>query len=88
LVNDGPIRALAETVVWVTVYIESASDDDINPDAAVDLEETISLALGKLSADDRAALAASILEIASAERRVDVAEMIRGLPTAIGLTED
>jgi len=78
-------EVLADAVIGQLVWLESLPDDVLDADAAVAATEDLTAALRSLAPADQGRVAARAFALAATERRSDVAELLRCLPSACGL---
>lgn len=84
--TESLVRVLAHALVEVAVFVESADDDVLDPDAGVRLLESVAHRMQALSDADAAALGEVLLRIADdygPER-----ELVRELPESLGLPSE
>lgn len=70
------------------VFVEFATEDDLNPDEGVRILEEVAVSLGSLNDHDRKAILSEISQIASeyrSEQNEDIAGFIEMLPENLGI---
>jgi hypothetical protein len=80
-------RVLTSALVELLVFLEFASDRDVNPDAAVVAMESVSATLRKLGDEERRNFVDRLREIASDYPVGEHRDFILNLGESIGLTD-
>ncbi len=81
-------HALAEALVDVLWFVESAEDEQMDPDDAVKVMEGVAHLVSKLSSDQRNELIELLETMAEAESYPARREFLEGFPEGFGLLED
>lgn len=81
-------HALAEALVDVLWFVESAEDEQMDPDNAVKVMEGVAHLVSKLSSDQRNELIELLGIMAEAESDPARREFLEGFPEGFGLLED
>ncbi|WP_308299864.1 hypothetical protein [Streptomyces sp. CJ_13] len=81
-------HALAEALVDVLWFVESAEDEQMDPDNAVKVMEGVAHLVTKLSSDQRNELIELLGIMAEAESDPARREFLEGFPEGFGLLED
>ena len=76
---------LIHAIIDAMMFLECASDDDVDPHCAVRCLETMGSSLLKLSDADQASLRSEFAKIAESEEYVADKEFDRAIPDHIGL---
>ncbi|MFI7631691.1 hypothetical protein [Microbispora rosea] len=86
--TDPLVPVLAGLVVDVVWFLDSCEDDEVNPDSAVKMMESVSWVLLGLPQDQRDRFLKVLRDLAEAETDPGRREFLRAFPFACGLVED
>jgi hypothetical protein len=78
-------RPLINAIIAALLFIESSSDDEVDPDSAVRCMENISANLLALDDSDQLKLRSEFLKIAGESKDEPYSKFVRELPDMIGL---
>ncbi|MFJ5834931.1 hypothetical protein [Streptomyces sp. NPDC093089] len=81
-------HALAEALVDVLWFIEGSEDEQMDPDDAVKVLESVARLVSKLSSDQRSELIDLLGTMAEAESDPARREFMEGFPEGFGLLDD
>ncbi|MEV5085937.1 hypothetical protein AB0K74_47120 [Streptomyces sp. NPDC056159] len=82
----GPaLTGLLVDLVW---WLESCEDEEVDPDSAVKMMESVGWVLLQLPSDQRQRLLQVLADLAEAEQDPARHEFLESFPFAIGLVED
>jgi hypothetical protein len=87
-VTDPPVPVLAGLVVDVVWFLDSCEDDEVDPDSAVKMMESVSWVLGQLPQDQRERFLKVLADLAEAEQDPGRREFLENFPFASGLVEE
>jgi len=80
--KESMVKCLIETMV----FLEFTSEELLNPDVAIEMQESISFELGKLSHDEKCELK-EMLELISLEYTDNkITQYIKSLPSSLGIS--
>ncbi|MER5791793.1 hypothetical protein [Streptomyces sp. NPDC001980] len=80
--------ALADLLVDLVWWLESCGDEEVDPDSAVKMMESVGWALVQLPSDQRQRLSQVLADLAEAEQDPARREFLESFPFAIGMVED
>ncbi|MFD0507077.1 hypothetical protein [Streptomyces chiangmaiensis] len=82
------MSALTGLLVDVVWWLESCGDEEVDPDSAVKMLESVGGALLRLPSDQRERLLQVLAGLAEAEEDPARREFLKSFPFAIGIVED
>ncbi|MFF7736306.1 hypothetical protein [Streptomyces sp. NPDC007984] len=82
------VPALANLLVDVVWWLESCGDEEVDPDSAVKMMESVGGVLLRLPSDQRQQLLRVLGELAEAEQDPARREFLESFPLSIGMVED
>ncbi|GHH92652.1 hypothetical protein [Streptomyces capillispiralis] len=85
---DPLVPALAGLVVDVVWFLDSCEDDEVDPDAAVKMMESVGWTLLRLPPDQRDRFLRVLADLAEAEPDPARREFLESFPFACGLVEE
>ncbi|KAF3465947.1 hypothetical protein [Streptomyces sp. Tu 3180] len=85
---DPLVPALAGLVVDVVWFLDSCGDDEVDPDSAVKMTESVGGELLRLPPDQRDRLLQVLTDLAEAEPNPARREFLESFPFACGLVEE
>ncbi|WP_433518748.1 hypothetical protein ACQP2T_26555 [Nonomuraea sp. CA-143628] len=85
---DPLVPVLAGLVVDVVWFLEGCGDDEVDPDSAVKMMESVGWVLLQLPADQRGRFLQVLTDLAEAEPNSGRREFLESFPFAVGLVED
>ncbi|MFE3032301.1 hypothetical protein ACFXKY_11670 [Streptomyces canus] len=85
---DPLVPVLAGLVVDVVWFLDSCDDDEVDPDSAVKMMESVSWVLGRLPQDQRDGFLKVLADLAEAEQDPGRKEFLDAFPFASGLVEE
>ncbi|MGC0376494.1 hypothetical protein [Streptomyces sp. SAI-229] len=85
---DPLVSALAGVVVDAVWFLESCDDDEVDPDSAVKMMESVGGELLRLPPDQRDRLLQVLAGLAEAEQDPARREFLESFPFACGLVEE
>ncbi|MGW1029183.1 hypothetical protein ACWD4J_36815 [Streptomyces sp. NPDC002577] len=85
---DPLVPVLAGLVVDVVWFLESCGDDEVDPDSAVKIMESVGWVLQQLPPDQRGRFLEALRDLAEAEPNPGRREFLESFPFACGLVED
>jgi hypothetical protein len=85
--SDPLVPVLAGLVVDMVWWLESCGDEEVHPDSAVKIMESVAWVLLKLPAEQRARFLDVITKLAEAEEHPGRREALSAFPFACGLVE-
>ena len=85
---DPLVPVLAGLVVDVVWFLDSCDDDEVDPDSAVKMMESVSWVLGRLPQDQRDRFLKVLADLAEAEQDPGRKEFLAAFPFACGLVEE
>jgi hypothetical protein len=86
--TDPLVSVLAGLVVDLVWWLDSCGDDEVDPDSAVKMMESVAGVLDRLPDDQRERLLKTIEQMAAAEEHAGRRQQLRNFPYACGLVED
>lgn len=86
--RDPLVPALAGVLVDVVWWLESCGDEEVDPDSAVKMMESVGGELLRLPSPQRDRLVQVLADLAEAEQEPARREFLKSFPFAIGLVED
>ncbi|MEU8572515.1 hypothetical protein [Streptomyces asoensis] len=86
--KDPLVPALAGILVDVVWWLESCGDEEVDPDSAVKIMESVGGELLRLPSDQRERLVEVLADLAEAEQDPARREFLESFPSAVGLDED
>ncbi|MFF7454633.1 hypothetical protein [Kitasatospora sp. NPDC008115] len=86
--TDPLVPVLAGLVVDIVRFLDSCGDDEVDPDAAVRMTESVGRVLGRLPRDRRDRFLTVLADLAEAETEPGRREFLEAFPFACGLAED
>ncbi|MBJ6645518.1 hypothetical protein ACFUV1_24735 [Streptomyces griseoincarnatus] len=87
-VMDPLVPALAGLVVDALWFLDSCGDDEVDPDSAVKMMESVGGELLRLPLDQRDRLLQVLADLAEAEPNPARREFLQSFPFACGLVEE
>ncbi|MCZ0989973.1 hypothetical protein [Streptomyces diastatochromogenes] len=89
MIDRGPLaQTLTSLLVDVVWWLESCGDDEVDPDSAVKMLESVGWVLLQLPPDQRQRLLQGLADLAEAEQDPARREFLESFPFAIGMVED
>ncbi len=86
--TDPLVPVLAGLVVDVVWFLDGCEDDEVDPDSAVKMMESVSGVLLRLPQDQRDRFLKVLRDLAEAETDSGRREFLRAFPFACGLVEE
>ncbi|MGW6521530.1 hypothetical protein [Streptomyces sp. NPDC054962] len=86
--RDPLVPALTGMLVDVVWWLESCGDEEVDPDSAVKIMESVGGELLRLPSDRRERLLQVLADLAEAEQVPARRDFLTGFPFAIGMVED
>jgi hypothetical protein len=86
--RDPLVPALTGLLVDVVWWLESCGDEEVDPDSAVKMMESLGWVLLQLPPDQRQRLLQVIADLAEGEQDSARREFLKSFPIAIGMVED
>ncbi|WP_328452342.1 hypothetical protein OG780_26900 [Streptomyces sp. NBC_00386] len=86
--RDPLVPALTGMLVDVVWWLESCGDEEVDPDSAVKMMESVGGELLRLPASQRERLLRVLADLAEAEQDPARRDFLKGFPFAVGLVED
>lgn len=86
--TDPLVPVLAGLVVDVVCFLDSCEDDEVDPDSAVKMMESVSWVLGQLPQDQCDRLLKVLVDLAEAEQDPGRREFLEDFPFALGLVDE
>ncbi|MGY0055125.1 hypothetical protein ACWY4P_00805 [Streptomyces sp. LZ34] len=86
--TDPLVPVLAGLVVDVVWFLDSCEDEEVDPDSAVKMMESVSWVLTRLPQDQRDRFLTVLAGMAEAETDPGRREFLKAFPFACGLVED
>lgn len=86
--TDPLVPVLAGLVVDVVWFLDSCEDDEVDPDSAVKMMESVSWVLTQLPQDQCDRFLAVLADLAEAEQEPGRREFLEAFPFACGLVEE
>lgn len=89
MTNPDPlVPALTGLLVDIVRWLESAGDEEVDPDSAVKMMESVGWTLLQLPAEQRERLLQGLAGLAGAEQDPARRQFLESFPVAIGMVED
>ncbi|MFD0067265.1 hypothetical protein [Streptomyces sp. NPDC056690] len=85
--RDPLVPALTGLLVDVMWWLESCGDDEVDPDSAVKMMESVGWVLLQLSSDQSQRLLQVLTDLAESEQEPARREFLESFPFAIGMAE-
>ncbi|MFD9127078.1 hypothetical protein [Kitasatospora sp. NPDC059571] len=85
---DPLVPVLAGVVVDTVRFLDTCGDDEVDPDVAVGLMESVAGVLQRLPADQLACLLRSLADLADAESDPQRRAFLESFPSACGLVDE
>ncbi|MFD3589348.1 hypothetical protein [Streptomyces sp. NPDC058683] len=86
--RDPLVPALTGLLVDVVWWLESCGDEEVDPDSAVKMMESVGWGLLQLPSEQRRRLVQVLADLAEAEPDPARREFLESFPFAIGMIED
>ncbi|MEE1823713.1 hypothetical protein PUR61_16160 [Streptomyces sp. BE20] len=86
--TDPLVPVLAGLVVDIVRFLDTCEDDEVDPDSAVTMTESVSWALTRLPHDQRERFLTTLADLAAAETNPGRREFIKAFPFACGLIDE
>ncbi|MFE3205709.1 hypothetical protein [Embleya sp. NPDC059237] len=86
--TDPLVPVLAGLVVDVVWFLDSCEDDEVDPDSAVKMTESVAWVLGRLPLDQRDRFLKVLADLAEAEENPGRREFLESFPFSCGLVEE
>ncbi|MFJ4278560.1 hypothetical protein [Streptomyces massasporeus] len=86
--RDPLVPALTGLLVDVVWWLESCEDEEVDPDSAVKMMESVGGVLLRLPSDQRQRLLQALADLAEAEQDPARREFLESFPFSIGMVED
>ncbi|OQR65065.1 hypothetical protein B6E66_05670 [Streptomyces maremycinicus] len=86
--KDPLVPALAGVLVDVVWWLESCGDEEVDPDSAVKMMESVGGELVSLPSAQRERLVQTLADLAEAEQDPERRDFLNAFPSAVGLTEN
>ncbi|WP_037603476.1 hypothetical protein [Streptacidiphilus rugosus] len=86
--TDPLVTVLAGLLVDVLWFLDSCEDDEVDPDSAVKVSESVSWALLRMPQDQRDRFLLVLAELAEAETEPGRREFLEAFPFACGLVDE
>ncbi|GGQ01929.1 hypothetical protein GCM10010233_17650 [Streptomyces pseudogriseolus] len=86
--RDPLVPALTGLLVDVVWWLESCGDEEVDPDSAVKMMESLGWVLLQLPSDQRQRLLQVLADLAEREQDPARREFLESCPFAIGMVED
>ncbi|MER6918374.1 hypothetical protein ABT314_04865 [Streptomyces spiralis] len=86
--RDPLVPALTGLLVDIVWWLESCGDEEVDPDSAVKMMESVGWVLLQLPSDQRERLFQLLADLAEAEQDPARREFLASFPVAIGMVED
>ncbi|MFD4600690.1 hypothetical protein ACFWPQ_21990 [Streptomyces sp. NPDC058464] len=86
--RDPLVPALTGLLVDVVWWLESCGDEEVDPDSAVKIMESVGWALLQLPSDQRQRFVQVLADLAEAEQESARREFLESFPSAIGMVEE
>ncbi|MCX5402043.1 hypothetical protein [Streptomyces sp. NBC_00102] len=86
--TDPLVPVLAGLVVDVVRFLDTCGDDEIDPDSAVKMTESVSWVLGQLPPDQQSHFLTVLGNLAGAEQDPERRAYFEAFPFACGLAEE
>jgi hypothetical protein len=86
--TDPLVPALTGLLVDIVWWLESCGDEEVDPDSAVKMMESLGWVLLQLPSNQRKRLLQVLADLAEAEQHPARREFLESFPDAIGMVED
>jgi hypothetical protein len=86
--TDPLVPVLAGLVVDVVWFLDTCEDDEVDPDSAVKMMESVAWVLGRLPQDQRDRMLQVLSDLAQAEENPGRREFLEEFPVALGLIDE
>jgi hypothetical protein len=86
--SDPLVAVLAGLVVDIVWWLDSCGDEEVDPDAAVKMMESVAWVLLSVPAEQRARFLSAISDLAATEEHPGRREQLLAFPFACGLVTD
>jgi hypothetical protein len=86
--TDPLVPVLAGLVVDVVWFLDSCEDDEVDPDSAVRMMESVAWVLGRLPQDQRDRMLQVLSDLAQAEENPGRREFLEEFPVSLGLIDE
>ncbi|MES9521332.1 hypothetical protein [Streptomyces capoamus] len=86
--TDPLVPALTGLLVDIVWWLDSCGDEEVDPDSAVKMMESVGWMLLQLPSDERERLLQVLADLAEAEQDPARREFLESFPVAIGMVED
>ncbi|MFJ8104486.1 hypothetical protein [Streptomyces sp. NPDC096132] len=86
--RDPLVPALTGMLVDVVWWLESCGDEEVDPDSAVKIMESVGGELLRLPSGQRERLLRVLTDLADAEQNPARRDFLKSFPFAIGMVED
>jgi hypothetical protein len=86
--SDPLVPVLAGVIVDIVWWLDSCGDDEVDPDSAVKMMESVAWVMGELPDDHQQQLIEVLEEMADSEPNEARAVQLRSFPFACGLVEE
>ncbi|MGW6544516.1 hypothetical protein ACWGBH_16900 [Streptomyces massasporeus] len=86
--RDPLVPALAGLLVDVVWWLESCGDEEVDPDSAVKMMESVGGVLLRLPSDQRQQLLRVLADLAEAEQDSARREFLESFPFSIGIEDE
>ncbi|MFD8725809.1 hypothetical protein EDD90_3787 [Streptomyces sp. Ag109_O5-1] len=86
--TDPLVPALTGLLVDVVWWLESCGDEEVDPDSAVKMMESVGWVLLQLPPDQRRRFVQVLADLAEAEQEPARREFLESFPSAIGMAEE
>ncbi|PZT77603.1 MULTISPECIES: hypothetical protein [unclassified Streptomyces] len=86
--TDPLVPVLAGLVVDVVCFLDSCEDDEVDPDSAVRMMESVAWVLGRLPQDQRDRFLTVHADLAEAEQDSGRREFLEAFPFSCGLVDE
>ncbi|MFJ5612590.1 hypothetical protein ACIQCJ_24810 [Streptomyces sp. NPDC093221] len=86
--TDPLVPVLAGFVVDIVWFLDSCEDDEVAPDSAVKMMESVAWFLGRLPQDQRDRMLQVLVDLAEAEETPSRREFLEEFPAALGLIDE
>ncbi|MFI5854909.1 hypothetical protein [Streptomyces parvulus] len=85
---DPLVPALTGLLVDIVRWLESAGDEEVDPDSAVKMMESVGWTLLQLPSEQRERLLQGLAGLAGAEQDPARRQFLKSFPVAVGLIEE
>ncbi|MEV6054268.1 hypothetical protein [Streptomyces sp. NPDC052107] len=86
--TDPLVPALTGLLVDIVWWLEGCGDEEVDPDSAVKMMESVGWVLLQLPSDQRERLLQALADLAEVEQDPVRREFLESFPVAIGMVED